>query len=150
MWTGTYAKLSHYFHLCKMPPKKQKLSTFYITLNTNRTVDIVSVEQLKTAWKSYYQNIEEFLKFRSGSLQTELPKIKSIKSQAACEVGKSFSRVHIHALIKIEHTSNIQLNVDKSREFFENSLGIDGIHIHVKYVKDELFNIKKYLGKNPL
>ncbi len=123
------------------------LSTFYITLNTNQTTKVIPASLLKEVWAFYYENIESFLKFKLGG---DASKIQDISSEVACEIGKVYNRVHIHALIRIEHTTNLQIDTELSRKWFEESLGVDGLHLHVKYIKDNLFNIRRYLEKNPV
>jgi hypothetical protein len=125
-------------------PREQKnhLSSFLITVNC-QIDDKKFIPKLKKAYESFYDNITDYIKEKGTGV-----KIKSISSESTIERGEKRRAYHIHALVRIEHTSKIHLDLDKMRTFFNKEVKGEGKnYLDVKYVNDPMFNLRKYFSK---
>jgi len=118
------------------------LSTFLITVNS-QVDDKKYIPRLKDSYESFYQDVEDYIK-----VKTEPMKIKSISSQSTIERGNRRHAYHIHALLKIEHTGKLHLNLDKMRNHFNTSVKGDGkVYLDCKFISDPTFTIQRYFNK---
>ena len=122
------------------------MSNFFVTINSNRS-DPEVVELLKSAYNGFVKNIFEFLKYPGGTDQRD--KIQKIDIDTALEQGSIKKRYHIHAYIKIQHKTKLQINMSKCRNYFKERLG-GGIHFDVKFIRQKDFCLISYLKKNPI
>jgi predicted N-formylglutamate amidohydrolase len=121
---------------------KTHLSTFLITVNS-QVDDKKYISRLKDSYDSFYQDVEDYIKVKSEPMR-----ITSISSQSAIERGNRRHAYHIHALIKIEHTGKIHLNLDKMRTHFNTNVKGDGkCYLDCKFVSDPTFTIQRYFNK---
>ena len=128
--------------------KKLESSNFYITINSQST-DLKQQELLKSAFQTFYDNLEEFLLFRrEGSGPQDVERV--VCREVSVEVGSKFKRVHLHALVSIVHRTNLQLNLKKMKSFFESVLGRDSIHLDCQHVDDPLDLGLQYIKKQEL
>lgn len=128
----------------EITPKQAKihLSTFLITINS-QTDDKKFIPRLRDAYDKFYNDVEGYIKEKSQGV-----KIKSISSESAIERGSRRHAYHVHALLKIEHSGKIHMNLDKMRSFFNKEVKGDGKnYLDVKYINDPSFNIRKYFTK---
>jgi hypothetical protein len=128
-----------------MPAKaaKQHLSTFFILVNS-QIDDEKYKKRLKDAYTEFYKNVNDYLVNKSKTVG-----IKSISSQATVERGNKRFAYHLHALLRIEHTGKIHLNLEKMRGFFTLSVknGESKVFLNVKFVNDPTFVISRYFKK---
>ena len=121
---------------------KVHLSSFLITINS-QIDDKKFIGRLRDAYDKFYSDIEGYIKDK-----TEGVKLKSITSESAIERGERRRAYHLHALLKIEHTGKIHMNLEKMRSFFDKEVKGDGKnYFQVKYINDPTFNIKEYFRK---
>jgi len=127
-----------------MPAKaKQHLSTFLILVNS-QIDDEKYKYRLKEAYTEFYKDLDKFLVNKSKSVN-----IKSISSQATVERGNKRFAFHLHALLRIEHSGKIHLNLAKMRDFFTDKVknGQSKVFLNVKFVNDPTFVISRYFKK---
>jgi len=127
-----------------MPAKaKQHLSTFLILVNS-QIDDEKYKKRLKEAYTEFYKNVNDYLVNKSKSVN-----IKSITSQATVERGNKRFAFHLHALLRIEHSGKIHLNLEKMRDFFTDRVknGESKVFLNVKFVNDPTFVISRYFKK---
>jgi hypothetical protein len=118
------------------------LSTFLITVNS-QIDDKKYIARLKDSYDSFYQDVEDYIKIKSEPM-----KIKSISSQSTIERGNRRKAFHLHALLKIEHSGKIHLNLDKMRTHFNTNVKGDGkCFLDCKFVSDPTFTIQRYFNK---
>ena len=130
-----------------MPPKaKNHLSTFLILVNS-QIDDEKYKPKLKNAYSEFYKDLDKFLVNKSKSVN-----IKNISSKATVERGNKRFAYHLHALLRIEHSGKIHLNLEKMREFFNNRVknGESKVFINVKFVNDPTFVISRYFQKEKM
>lgn len=126
--------------------KEVKNSSFLLTINTN-IADPRIKEPLRRATNWMFENLNQFLTFRNARAEQGLNLIDNIIIESAIEQGNKLHRIHLHSLIKIEHRTNLQLNLPKLRKYFEDALDLPNLHINVQYIKDTTFSIRKYISK---
>lgn len=127
-----------------MPAKaKEHLSTFFILVNS-QIDDQKYKKRLKDAYTEFYSNINDFLVNKSKTVG-----IKSISSKATVERGNKRFAYHLHALLRIEHSGKIHLNLEKMRDFFTDRVknGESKVFLNVKFVNDPTFVISRYFKK---
>jgi len=132
-----------YFSLRGKKKNIEHVSRWFITINSNR-VGIENIKPLKQAYEGFYKNIKKFLLFMDEGNENN---IIEISDDPVIGIGKIYSRVHIHSLITIKHTTKIHLNFDKIRLFFSKLLGYN-VHFDARVIKDFEINIRNYLMKN--
>jgi len=121
---------------------KIHLSTFLITVNS-QIDDRKYISRLKDSYESFYQDVEEYIKVKSEPMR-----ITSISSQSTIERGNRRKAFHLHALLKIEHTGKLHLNLDKMRTHFNISVKGDGkCYLDCKFISDPTFTIQRYFNK---
>jgi hypothetical protein len=104
-------------------------------------------KRLKDAYTEFYKNVNDYLVNKSKTVG-----IKSISSKATVERGNKRFAYHLHALLRIEHSGKIHLNLEKMREFFNNRVknGESKVFINVKFVNDPTFVISRYFQKEKM
>lgn len=125
---------------------KEKLSRFFITLNTNISDDPHMDKKLKNAYNKFYKQLSS--KGKSPFINEENPtNLKKIKVQSSVEKSPKDNKIHLHSLLSIYHDGKIKLNMNKMREFFPKELGLGNVYLNVKFVSDPEFTIGNYLKK---
>lgn len=126
---------------------KKSRSTFYLTVNTNETNPEL-LPMLKEVMDYVFENLSnEFLIYRKKEVAGK-EFIDDVKVEPVCEIGDKQHRVHCHALIFISHHSNIHIHTWKLESFLIQELEIPGVHLDVKYVKDEISSLHDYINKH--
>lgn len=115
-------------------------------MNTNET-DEALLPRLKEVMNYVFENMVEFLKFRKKEV-TGGEFIDEVRVESNCEIGDKQHRVHCHALIFIEHRSNIHMDVHKLESYLLQELEIPGVHLDCKYVKDDISSLRDYINKH--
>lgn len=141
--------------------KQNKHSGFFITINTNFNPKQAEengydcAERLRKAVKAMLteeerlKRIVKFLIPDTWSNET----IKKIDSQFVVERGRHAkgSRIHSHAVLHIEHTSKIQLDIPKIKEeilpFFQDGpCNVKNLYVNVKAIRAN-YGVRNYLTK---
>lgn len=126
---------------------KDKVSTFWLTLNSN-SQDLVSEALMKQAATEFFDQIELFFRFLNRDLEkNNVSYVDGISIQSAIETGTKEKRVHLHALIKVEHKTKLQLDLRKIVAFFKKGLRLPNVYCHVEFVQDESISLTKYMQK---
>ena len=125
-----------------------KVSTFFLTVNSN-SQDLITEEQMKEAAQVFFEHIEDFFRYlnKKNPDRNNPEYIDSLDIESAVETGKKEKRVHLHALIKTNHRTKLQLDLRKIHSFFTDKLRLKNIYINVKYVPDNNITLIKYLRK---
>jgi hypothetical protein len=128
-------------------PKGERSSAFIITINTNeRGYDM---RRLKNAITAYSKNLAEgkFIKYIDPEGKWE--KVKSVKFlDYAVEAGEEKGFVHGHFVVKIIHSTILQINFASSKDFFREALGLSNFHFNGTYVNDELESALRYIRRH--
>lgn len=130
----------------KTKAEKHQKSSFLLTINTNVT-DESMIGKLRSVFNIYYHNLDEYITFKDCKGNIDL--VDNADCEVAIEKGPIYKRIHLHALIQIEHRTKIHLNLNKMRDFFKDQLGLTSFHMNCKYAQS-LYNLKEYLRKNPI
>jgi hypothetical protein len=126
----------------KVKEAKVHLSTFLITVNS-QIDDKKFIPRLRDSYDKFYAQITDYIKDKTDKVI-----LKSISSESAIERGERRHAYHLHALLKIEHTGKIHMNLEKMRSFFDKEVKGDGKnYFQVKYINDPTFNIREYFRK---
>lgn len=126
---------------------KDRVSQLFLTVNTN-SQDLISEQQLKQVANSYFENMEEFIRFlHKDHNRNNVEHIDDIKIQSSVEIGKKEKRVHLHALIRIEHRTKLQLDLRKTTTFFKKQLDLKNLYLHVDFIPDNTTSLIKYMRK---
>jgi len=115
-------------------------SQFLITLNSNST-DEKWAPILTDALEQWYNNIESYLVAADPELVDSID-----EPTAACEKGPITGMWHCHMFIKISHRTWVQIDLEKTRNFFKDMCDRN-VYCNVKHVKDYGVSISNYLKK---
>jgi len=122
-----------------------KQSAFFLTISTNSTDESIR-PKLKAAFQKLYSSFPTFLKFRYQGHDSSL--IKKISAPAvSLERGGNQHREHIHALILIDHNTNIQVDTTKVKQFIDSELEVS-CYVDVQFIrKEDIDRVKYYIFK---
>ncbi len=127
-----------------MPPKiKQHASNFFCTINSNST-DSRYKQLVKDAWEECVDNIEAYLVVTDPSLVHEI-----LQPMAGVEAGPQKKLIHLHGFVQVRHKTKCQINLPKTRKFFNQALGVSA-YFNVKHIPDSSINIQNYIQKSLL
>lgn len=131
---------------------KEIISTFFLTINTNS--QDVEKNDLLRVYQMFYNNIMQYITYRythtQEQRQEQQNKVHGVSSDVAIERGKKFKRVHLHAIVKLNHNTNLSLNYNLIRQLFIDELQLPGVHVDCKFIRESTMSLKEYLRKNPL
>jgi hypothetical protein len=123
---------------------KQEQSRFLVTINTNKTFLDIDINYFKAVIAQFYDYIEYHIKYKDPHRANE-SFIDHISMKSVVGIGEEFHRVHCHLFITITHRTKIHLDQEKIRTFFQNQLGLDKIHLNIKYANASDFYVERYL-----
>jgi hypothetical protein len=138
--------------------REKHLSRFLLTINTQQAG--YPIYQLKDAMNGIYENLELFLKIKLNNKwiiysdylidnpNSKLINLDETVIKPQIKVGKKFHKVHSHSLISIPHDTIVQLDRISIEKYLEKMLDLKGLHINIRYIKDNSFTLKKYLEKD--
>jgi len=149
--------------------KKVKGSDFLITINSNKSVNcddkctVDRIEQIKETTEELAknlfskENIPKLLvvyKNKQRVPLTTFSDIRDIKSKSVVEIGPNRGFIHIHAYIRVIHTTNIQINTPMLKKvanvIFRDVLTINGVYkkpyVSVKGVASSAVNFEAYVS----
>lgn len=121
-----------------------KISNFFLTLNTN-SAELISPSLLRKKGNEFFEHIEEFFRFLIPGQGVNF--LDSIDIQTAIESGSKYGRVHLHALIKVNHRTKILMDLRKIKSYFEKELNLPSVYVNVKFVKDNSISLVNYMRK---
>ena len=107
------------------PGDRNRFSTFFVLANTNRAPPSDAVanawgDDLQDAFaRSFRQNWRDVIRYNTPGGAPEHGKIDDIKINSAVEIGPRFGRLHMHAIVRIQHrvqAGGIHLNVQRLRD----------------------------------
>lgn len=126
---------------------KDKVSSFFLTCNS-QSRDLISEALMKEVAQRFFEKIEDYLRFLDKDpRRNNNSYIDDVDIQSAVETGKKEKRVHLHALIRIEHRTKLQLDLRKITSYFERELRLKSVYLHVDFVPDNSISLLKYLRK---
>ena len=132
---------------------KDKRSNFFITINTNQNFNEFSEEyevfdkKLVKSLNSIYENIKDYVIFKDEKAKWNDVFIKEVDIDSATEIGPKSGKAHAHAMIKIKHTTLLQLDYAKIRSTIMTDLKLKGIYINNKVFHDNNLSLQEYIGK---
>jgi hypothetical protein len=138
----------------KKPIKRIRYSIFFITWNSNQyvadTADPKFVE-MEAAAEKYFEgfidHIADYIKIKNkaGDKDT-IEKIKSINTDCAFEIGSEQRCFHAHMYVRVDHYTQLQLDIDRMRKEIVFELG--GGYINVVASADTTRSITDYIHKH--
>ncbi len=137
-----------------MSEKKTHNSTFFICMNTNKTLEqlgekkaILIDKGMQYLIKTITQNKNYFIGHNKNPLtKTEIDKIFSVKCDYNIEIGEKKHRFHTNLIIETEHNTFLKLNKDALLHFFEQIVE-DKCSIKIKATGDSVKKLKEYALK---
>ena len=132
---------------------KWNYSTFFITINTNRTPpdDTLENQFRKVLKEDLLPNIFDYLKWidhnKKGELKDHIRDDWSASFKI--EYGPKYRKLHTHIMVRIPHKTYIRIDVAKIKSKVQDELGLTGIKVDVKVIDSQYERINDYLRKNP-
>lgn len=138
--------------------KRLKFSSFFITVNTQAyfTSDESNFKEEADRLKDTFDNLinqstmDNFITIKAPQDNNKDLKeiIRDINVYKVLELGTKQNRLHLHAMIIINHYSNLQLNLKHIRDSFDSEYN-KNIHINLDLVKnkDDVQVILEYMSK---
>jgi len=145
----------------KPPSQKIMYSRWHITLNSNQKgenllEDNCLASDLKQALVTTFKKRgDEVYKFLIPGHSYTREYIKSVKLTYVAEVGgdPKGGRVHLHAILEVQHYTMIQIDTGKAREILRENLKDEcvkeGFYFRVQWVPASQ-PLENYLRKDPL
>lgn len=141
--------------------RKTFFSQWHVLVSSNvKTYDIGTANQIADDLKSAVRYAFEsngsqvFRVMREGD-SFDSDSIEKIKISYAAEIGEDpkGGRVHIHAIIEVEHHTILQINIPVAVKIIKEQLKsnpfILGAYVNIKWVPTSK-PLEHYIGKNPL
>lgn len=130
---------------------KWNYSTFFITINTNRSENSLEQQFRKVLKEDLLPNIFHYLKWidhnKKGELKDHIRDDWSASFKI--EYGPKYRKLHTHILAKFCHTTMIRIDMAKIKSKVQDELGLSGIKVDVKVIDSQFERINDYLRKNP-
>lgn len=138
-----------------MNNEKINNSTFFIVLNTNKTIEQLGREKALLIEKGINylsKSIQEKKNYFIGHNQIplsdqDIKKINSIKIDYNIEIGEKKHRFHVNLIIETKHQTFLRINKNAMLNFFEKLVG-DKCSIKIKAVGDSIQKLREYALKN--
>lgn len=125
--------------------KGWKYSSFFVTVNTNRTPEEIAPYKLDEVMDYIIDNEDVFYTLIKGYDDTIDKTFAEV--EYTVEVGGKYHRLHTHFFVKMRHRGRISINIDRLRNIFEKKLNIVGIKIHIKGMGASGLTLKQYMDK---
>lgn len=153
--------------------KALKHSNFMITINPNKRVDRLNLDDYEEFKKSFekclravfeeegfkrifkfYNSKDRTLEF--ANLDDPIHDLKPIEIIGEIEIGEKEQRLHAHNVILTSHRSSFQIDKHEIIKIFEEN-GLTGVYVHIDIDKHANFdsnnwikNQLAYIRKNPV
>lgn len=140
--------------------KKLHISTFLILVNSN--VSEYNAEKanniadcLKKGTADALKNHEKEVFFiKPPATDTwSRENILSIKTKITAEIGPKYKRLHVHALVKVIHTTLVQMNAEALRQHLLHYCkheAITNLFVRIRFIPKPDLAAELYLEKNPI
>lgn len=119
--------------------KKWKYSGWLLTVNSNQTEENLSMRDFKRKMIGFFRELfggeATAFKHRFGRYDGTM----IVNVNPHFEVGKKYHRLHCHAIVKVDHNSNIQLD----RRALDAAL--PGYYFHWDFLRDSTAEINRIL-----
>lgn len=157
----------------KKHPRDPKISLFFITINSNKKYtkpdgkkiydDKIFGDAIDDMFTAPNLFGYKFLKLNRGRGFNEVydddepenfakhqldPLVLSNIVNGTVEVGPKLQFVHLHAIWRIKHKTNIHLNIPKIQEHFSRWLNVTKVHLDIKTIANGVDKIMGYIDKN--
>lgn len=129
-----------------------KHSIFFITVNSNKSeksADYATVKQKMNNIFAYIfnnQNVKKYIIERYTGEVIPDSKISDISVEYAFETGNKMKRLHGHAIVKIDHYSNVQFNLSPFRQVVNQYMGYT-VYVNVSSKRDPTKDLQDYILK---
>ena len=136
----------------EQPKDKIKSSNFYLTINTNQSYKKNAqylqsdTEYFENVIKEFLQNLDKYAILPEGQTWNE-NLIKNCDIDYIIEKGTKKGFLHCHALVKINHITNVKLDFKKIKTHIQDSLQLKNIYFKSYMSKNNEQNILQYLDK---
>ena len=140
--------------------KKVKGSTFLLTINFNQ----VENEKVRSVAEELSENLfdktnfTKLLCYYNRGKRSLLPPqdLIEVKVKSQIEIGKKTNQTHIHALIIVKHTSNVQVNLPLlkkiiykvGREHLYDGNINKKVYVNIKGLPNASINFEEYIMKD--
>lgn len=127
-----------------MASNKIRHSDFLVTINTNfRPKDRVEMDEVQSALERAVEDmstpsgLREVVRVLEPNVTLTAANVKNVDVEYAGEVGESAKggRVHSHTIIKVTHTTKIQMDPKKISSFVMASIEsphVKNVHVNIK------------------
>lgn len=142
--------------------RKTFFSIWHVIISSNvKTKDLETAYDISQDLKqsfihTFRDKSQEVFDVKRPGDQFDSHTVEKIKLRYAPEIGEDpkGGRVHLHALVEVEHHTILQVNRKKANELIRESLRenpwIVNPWVDIKWVPASYKNMEHYLGKNPL
>lgn len=129
--------------------KKLRYSNWYITLNSNQVFENMTTEQKKLfkEFCDYTFSREGIQHFITDTTANDLSAIVKLEISHYYENGGTQGRLHLHALLAVEHTGNLRLQANALRAAAKKILGYT-IYFNSNVSTDHAKAYAEYIRKN--
>ena len=136
-------------------PKKIRYSIFFITWNSNYYVADEAdpkYQEIMTQAADYLNkklmpSIKEYIIVKKDGHNID-EWARDIKTQGRFEIGPDSRRLHCHCLVRVDHWTNVRLDIDRiRRELTENITSAPGAYLYVSASNDTKATIEDYINK---
>lgn len=134
----------------KKPKRKIRYSSFLITVNSQKDFQTMTAEA-KKEFKDFVDFVfspDEIRNFLTDTTSSDVDKnIVKLTIEHHFEIGEKNGRLHMHAILNIEHTGNFRLEANNIRQVAQRILGYK-IHLDVRGSGNPTKAMEQYASKN--
>lgn len=135
--------------------EKVRFSNFLVLMNTNKfpkseeTARAMADELLRMAEEMFgsVELLGRFVQFGNPEARWSSDYIRRVKTAYAVEMGEHYGKLHVHASIKIVHTTVVRLNLERMQEEANHLLEGTGLTIAYTHISAHGPTPEDYLGK---
>lgn len=136
-------------------PKKLKHSNFYLTMNTNKPMDISKesdvaiIHRFEESIHDIFSHVPNYINIMGeGGYDNET--FKDINVQFCTELGPKTLLLHTHLVILVSHYTAIRLDYKKLRVLVCEANGLNNIYMNNIVIRgsNNLSRLEDYLTKN--
>jgi hypothetical protein len=145
----------------KMPVDRLSHTNVFVTVNPNKTFDLLNGFDEFNAYKIRFANeiktvfslegldrIYSINEGRNGFGGTMSSIAERISVDAVLEVGFRDEKLHAHIMVKIAHRSNISLSNTTLKSNLVWCMEAPGLHLDVKYMRSANDSLEDYMHKH--
>lgn len=136
--------------------RRLKWSNFYITINTNQQFDAGNeglapfVARFEAVANSIFSDtaIVNFLEVKVPDHSMSPEHIRSIGVECVIERGGKNKTIHLHALVKVSHWTQVHLCYDKIREKITKDMKLSNVYMKNTLYRNAGDSLQKYVYKD--